>query len=113
MVYCAEDPSIETIMACINMGFDDIVALPQPAEKLRRRLSRQIGQNVVFFETAGYFGPDRRNRVATLKPGPAVHRTGGPFRRLEIVRNLLDGVSVLRDEFFGAPPAVAAMQTLQ
>ena len=113
MVYCAEDPSMETIMACINMGFDDIVALPQPTEKLRRRLNRQIGQNVVFYETAGYFGPDRRNRVATLKPDPVVHRTGGPFRRLEIVRNLLDGVSVLRDDACSAPPAVAAMQTLQ
>lgn len=113
MVYCAEDPSMETIMACINMGFDDIVALPQNAKKLHERLSRQIDRNVVFYETAGYFGPDRRNRVTIAKPGPETNRTGGPFRRLEIVRNLLDGVSVQRDEFFSAPPAVAAMQTLQ
>jgi hypothetical protein len=113
MVYCAEDPSIETTMACINMGFDDIVALPQSASKLRDRLNRQIGQNMVFYETAGYFGPDRRNRVATLKPNPVINRVGGPFRRLEIVRNVLDGVSVLRDDFFSAPPPVAAMQTLQ
>ena len=113
MVYCAEESSVETIMACINMGFDDIVALPQSPEKLRQRLARQIGQNMVFFETDGYFGPDRRNRVAALKPSMATSRVGGPFRRLEIVRNLLDGVSVLRDEFSGPLPAVAAMQTLQ
>lgn len=113
MVYCAEDPSMETIKACINMGFDDIVALPQTPEKLRRRLDRQIGHNMVFYETAGYFGPDRRNRVAALKPSPVVQRLGGPFRRLEIVRNLLEGVLVLRDDFSSTPPAVAAMQTLQ
>ncbi|CAN7576216.1 hypothetical protein [Devosia sp. LjRoot3] len=113
MVYCAEDPSIDTIMACINMGFDDIVALPQSTSKLRERLGRQIGQNMVFYETAGYFGPDRRNRVAALKPNPVANRVGGPFRRLEIVRNLLDGVSVLRDEFSSPSGDVAAMQTLQ
>ncbi|MGV3574242.1 MAG: hypothetical protein ACO1O4_03780 [Devosia sp.] len=113
MVYCAEEPSVETIMALINMGFDDIVALPQSTSKLRERLGRQIGHNMVFYETDGYFGPDRRNRVAGLKSNPVVNRVGGPFRRLEIVRNLLDGVSVLRDEFSGPAPAVAAMQTLQ
>lgn len=113
MVYCAEEPSVDTIMACINMGFDDIVALPQSSARLRQRLARQIGQHMVFYETAGYFGPDRRNRVAALKPSEVTSRVGGPFRRLEIVRNLLDGVSVLRDEFSSPPPAVAAMQTLQ
>lgn len=113
MVYCAEEPSMDTIMACINMGFDDIVALPQSGPKLRQRLARQIGHSMVFYETAGYFGPDRRNRVAALKPHPVTNRIGGPFRRLEVTRNLLDGVSVLRDEFFSTQPAVAAMQTLQ
>ena len=113
MVYCAEDAAVETIMACINMGFDDVVALPQSTVKLRERLGRQIGHNMVFYETAGYFGPDRRNRVAALKPNPVANRIGGPFRRLEIVRNLLDGVSVLRDEFSNPSADVAAMQTLQ
>jgi hypothetical protein len=68
---------------------------------------------MVFYETAGYFGPDRRNRVTALKPNPVITRVGGPFRRLEIVRNLLDGVSVLSDEFSNSSSDVAAMQTLQ
>lgn len=113
MVYCAENPSVETIMACINMGFDDIVALPQTAPRLRARLARQIDRNMVFYETPGYFGPDRRNRVASLAAPRTPSRGAGPFRRLEIVRNLLSGVSVLRDEFSPPPAAVAAMQTLQ
>lgn len=113
MVYCAAEPSVETTMACINMGFDDVVALPQSKSKLRARLARQIGQNMVFYESAGYFGPDRRNRVPMPKPNRVINRVGGPFRRLEIVRNLLDGVSVLRDELSTSPADVAAMQTLQ
>lgn len=113
MVYCAQDPAIDTIMACINMGFDDIVALPQTTAGLRERLSRQIGQNLVFYETQGYFGPDRRNRVAAPVSPRTANRVGGPFRRLEIVRNLFDGVSVLRDELTLPNAPVAAMQTLQ
>lgn len=113
MVYCAVDLSVDTIMAGINMGFDDIVALPQSKPKLLQRLARQIGRNMVFYETPGYFGPDRRNRFTALKPNPVVTRVGGPFRRLEIVRNLLDGVCVLRDEFSNPTADVAAMQTLQ
>lgn len=112
MIYCAEAPSVETTLACIAMGFDDIVALPQTGPRLRDRLDRQVGQIMVFYETAGYFGPDRRNRIALRRPHiPALR--GGTFRRLEIVRNLFDGISVLRDEFSAATPDEAAMQTLQ
>ena len=113
MVYCAEAPSVDTTMACINMGFDDIVALPQSRPSLRQRLARQIGRHMVFYETPGYFGPDRRNRIALPEHPPLAGRAGGSFRRLEIVRNLLDGVSVLRDEFSSPSGDVAAMQTLQ
>ena len=113
MVYCAENPSVETIVACINMGFDDIVALPQTAPRLRARLARQIDRNMVFYETPGYFGPDRRNRVKSLSAPRPQSRGAGPFRRLEIVRDVCTGVSVLRDEFLPSSAAVAAMQTLQ
>lgn len=111
MVYCAREPSVETIRACINMGFDDIVALPQPRDRLAQRLERQIGRSMLFYETEGYFGPDRRNRLAP-RPAQAPSRQGGPFRRLEIVRSLKGGISVLRDEVF-ATADVAAMQSLQ
>jgi|SRR5215217_305338 len=113
MVYCAESLSVENIMACINMGFDDIVALPQSGPRLQARLARQVDRTVVFYETPGYFGPDRRNRLASLNARRPQSRAAGPYRRLEIVRTLLSGVSVLRDEFSPAPAAVAAMQTLQ
>lgn len=113
MVYCAEKPSMEAIMGCINMGFDDIVALPQTTAALRARLERQVDRRIVFYEASGYFGPDRRNRLPALKPLGQSGRRGGPFRRFEITRHGLDGVSVKSDEFFSAAPDNKPMQTLQ
>ena len=99
MVYFAETASVDTIGACINMGFDDIVTLPAGPERVGERLGRQLGRNLVFYETPGYFGPDRRDRV-TAPHRAAESRLGGQFRRLEIVRDLEGGVEVLRDEFY-------------
>jgi len=113
MVYCAEDLSLEVTIGCINLGFDDVIALPQSEAALRARLKRQVGRHVVFYEAAGYFGPDRRNRVSSLAPANQSGRSGGPFRRLEIIRHALQGISIQRDELFQQGVSGAAMQTLQ
>lgn len=113
LVYCAAAPSIESTVALINMGFDDIVALPQTVWGLRDRLARQTDRRVDFYQTRSYFGPDRRNRLARLPSPRQPTRSGGPFRRLGIVRDLTAGINVLCDEFSPAPAPVAAMQTLQ
>lgn len=96
MIYLAETPSIEAITCCINMGFDDVVSLPSTRPRLLQRLHRQVGEPTTFYETAGYFGPDRRQRI-TAPRRPGEERLGGQFRRLEIVRNLLSGITVLQD----------------
>lgn len=103
LIYFAESPSIETITACINMGFDDIITMPFTRRRIAERIGRQVGQNLVFYETAGYFGPDRRGRV-TAPSRPAETRLGGQFRRLEIVRSLLNGINVIRDDHYAAEP---------
>ena len=108
MIYFTQNPSVETIMACINMGFDDVIALPHSVSGLRERLLRQTNQQIVFYETEGYFGPDRRNRIAR-RQSMGVTRVGGPFRRLEIIRNVAQGIEVLRDEFNANPPLVTQM----
>lgn len=112
LIYCAEMPSVDTTMACVNIGFDDVVALPQPLRQLRERLARQVGQSLTYYETAGYFGPDRRRRIEGVREDGEL-RKGEPFRRLEVVRNLLSGIAVLRDEVWPPAPPVALMQTLQ
>jgi hypothetical protein len=102
LIYFSESPSIETITVCINMGFDDVITMPFTRQRVAERINRQIGQNLVYYETPGYFGPDRRDRVTGPKRA-AESRLGGQFRRLEIVRNLLTGVNVVRDDFYMQP----------
>lgn len=104
LIYFAESPSVEVISACLNMGFDDIITMPFTRKRVIERVSRQVGQNLVYYETASYFGPDRRGRGGPA-PDRVDKRSGAPFRRLEIVRNLVTGVNVLRDEHI-APAAV-------
>ncbi len=70
---------------------------------MAERIDRQIGQSHVYYETPGYFGPDRRDRVDGLQ---AARRDAGgrAVPRLEIVRNLMTGVNVVRDDFYAATP---------
>jgi hypothetical protein len=80
------------------MGFDDIIALPYSAGDLSERILRQVGRTHTYYETATYFGPDRRNRTGHERSTDSDHG-GGQFRRIEIVRNPESGVAVLRDDF--------------
>lgn len=113
MVYCAEELSVETTLGCINLGFDDIISLPQPKALLHKRLERQVSGRFMFYEASNYFGPDRRNRSAAVQQGHHQGRHGGPFRRMQITRHVRDGISVERDETLRSVPGEAAMQTLQ
>ena len=102
LIYFSESPSVETITRCINMGFDDVITMPFTRSRVAERIERQVGQSHVYYETPAYFGPDRRDRVTGPKR-PAESRIGGQFRRLEIVRDLLTGINVVRDDFYAAP----------
>jgi CheY-like chemotaxis protein len=97
LVYFAETPSLETIKACVNLGFDDVVALPFSADRIGQRLARLVGKTQVYYETPTYFGPDRRGREA-FAPTEQRWRLGAPVRRIEIMRSLGVGTSVLRDD---------------
>ncbi len=102
LIYFAANPSVEAITACIAMGFDDVITMPFTTARVRERIERQLGRNLTFFETAGYFGPDRRDRVTAPK-GAAETRLGGQFRRLEILRNPLSGITVISDDLHMLP----------
>ncbi|HEY0032636.1 MAG TPA: hypothetical protein VGB81_05170 [Devosia sp.] len=102
LIYFSESPSVEAITRCIAMGFDDVITMPFTRARVAERINRQIGHNLTYFETAGYFGPDRRDRVTAPKRA-AETRLGGQFRRLEIVRNLMTGVNVVRDDLHMLP----------
>ncbi len=98
LIYFSESPSSQTIQRCINMGFDDVITMPFTQGRLADRLARQVGTNLTYFETSGYFGPDRRERLSGI-PLHHQQRGGGQYRRLEIMRSVQTGINVLRDEF--------------
>ncbi len=101
LIYFSESPSLDVIRQCIDMGFDDVITLPFIQARVEERLSRQIGQPKVFFETPGYFGPDRRSRIeGSIRPFE--QKQSGAYRRIEIIRSALHGVSVLRDDHYAA-----------
>lgn len=97
LIYFSESPSLDAIRACVDMGFDDVITLPFTPARVTDRLTRQIDKTLVYYETVGYFGPDRRGRLPDDQ-GHSRRGTGGRHRRLEIVRSLLAGVHILRDD---------------
>ncbi|WDR07190.1 hypothetical protein PSQ90_07125 [Devosia rhodophyticola] len=98
LIYFTESPSLDTIQQCANLGFDDVITIPFAPARLAERISRQVNTSLVYYETSSYFGPDRRERQV-LTPPPGEMRAGGRYRRLEIMRSLVSGISVVRDEF--------------
>jgi PleD family two-component response regulator len=97
LIYFAFEPSVETIKACIGMGFDDVIALPYKSGDLRERLFRQVESLQSYFETPTYFGPERRNRVGSPRSTDSDHG-GGQHRRFEIIRHIETGIEVLNDD---------------
>lgn len=100
LIYFAESPSRDMVTACIGLGFDDIVTMPFTQSRVQARLMQQIEMPLVYFETADYFGPDRR-RLSGPRMADAFLRgleEIQPARRYEIRRNLTTGVSILREQ---------------
>jgi hypothetical protein len=97
MIYFADNPSLEVIRSCVNMGFDDVITLPFTRDRVVARLSRQVEHTLTYYETGTYFGPDRRGLLP--EGGEKQGRGGGgQYRRLEISRDPEAGVHVLRDD---------------
>jgi hypothetical protein len=97
MICFAEHPSLADIRRCIDMGFDDIITLPFTRERVLERLLRQVDHLQVYYETASYFGPDRRGRPGS-EENHARRGTGGRYRRVEITRNQMHGITVVSDD---------------
>ena len=88
------------------MRFDDVITMPFTRTPVLERINRQIGTTFTYYDTAGYFGPDPRGRVKASAP-LTENRQGGPYRRMEIVRNLRSGGRLVRDESFSRAPSLS------
>jgi hypothetical protein len=95
LIYFARNPSAETIKACISLGFDDVIALPFGSNDLGERVFRQVGRPQTYYETATYFGPDRRRNPR----GSTKTEDNGGYRQIEILRHPDTGIDILRDDF--------------
>ena len=60
VILVSEDCSASDYLAYIEMGFDDIICLPEKSEIITDRLVTQLNRDHLYIETNTYFGPDRR-----------------------------------------------------
>ena len=112
LILIINDCPFELVLRYIRFGYDDVITLPERREVLVSRLANQLNRELVYFETSGYFGPDRR-RMERPADKPDERRTGRhPYTRYTIIRNVAKGIRVLRKELLGcvqeAPPGRGA-----
>jgi len=92
----------KTITACLQFGFDDIVAAPFDAQSIMLRLRELLNKQITFYETKTYFGPDRRRTPGQRPKDEPLHPKrgdGGDHREIIINRNIEIGITILSDEF--------------
>lgn len=96
VILVTQDCDLDTFLGYVEMGFDDILCLPESAQLLVDRLVAQLNRDIVYIETADYFGPDRRRMEV---PG-ATHagRTSNAHlhTRLTIHRSLAEGPAIVQ-----------------
>lgn len=94
VVLITDDCSFEDMLKYIDMGFDDVISLPEKAEVLHGRLSSQVNADVIYIQTTSYLGPDRRRMELDWRPDPLRQ---GEFKhsRLTIRRDTTAGTKVV------------------
>lgn len=95
VVLFMQDGPGEEAIKYVEMGFDDVICLPEDGHILSARLATQIGREHLYVETRTYLGPDRRR----LEPAGHTHpeRSGDQeYARLTLMRSPEGGVQVLR-----------------
>lgn len=90
------DLSFEDYLEYIRLGFDDVITLPEKRELITSRLTNQVGHDIEYFETATYFGPDRRRME--IEPPNGVQRSNVPHSHIKYVfrRNPASGTKLLQ-----------------
>lgn len=95
VILIAQDCDATTFLSYVQMGFDDILCLPEQSQLLVDRLTRQLNQDIVYIETADYFGPDRRRMEVPGAQHAARRSTAHMHSRLIVHRSLADGPVIL------------------
>ncbi|QQR35137.1 hypothetical protein JI749_12230 [Devosia oryziradicis] len=98
VLFIPDGPGAE-VLFYIEMGFDDVICLPENSHIVASRLATQIGQEHLYIETKTYLGPDRRRMEL---PGASHPDRKGEYEhtKLFIVRKPGIGTSVVRRQIF-------------
>ena len=95
IVLFLQDGPADEVLDYIEMGFDDVICLPEDSHVLSARLANQVGQEHIYIETRTYLGPDRRRMELPGHSHP--QRTGEvDFTNLTLLRTPEVGVQILR-----------------
>lgn len=100
IVLFAEDGPFEQYLSYIDMGFDDIITLPENAAIVEQRLIAQLDTEHMYFETATYFGPDRRRME--VEPPEQFKRQDAPHAHVRhfFERDPRRGIVVVRSDSY-------------
>ncbi len=102
MVCFVESPDPSLISMCLQTGFDDILAPPYSAKRVAPRLAAQVERRLVYYQTADYFGPDRR--ISHFAGNNTINHSDkakeGAHRRIEITRSFDSEINIVSDRFF-------------
>jgi hypothetical protein len=100
IILFTDDCSFETYLSFIELGFDDVLTLPDKKEMLIKRLEAQINTDHTYYETANYLGPDRRRMESSGHVDP--RRGGEPasYSKYIVHRTPATGSKAVRSEVF-------------
>jgi len=100
IVLFATDGPFEQYLGYVQMGFDDVVTLPEKADIVEQRLIAQLDTKYVYFDTATCFGPDRRRME--VEPPPEHKRATTPHShvRHHFRRDPDRGIVVMRSDSY-------------
>lgn len=101
------DGPVDEMIQFIEMGFDDVICLPEKSDVLAARLAGQIGQERVFIETPDYLGPDRRRMDLATHENPKRRPGGSSHTRLTIIRQPGSGVEIVGTQMIMAKKSEA------
>ena len=95
VVIVIDDCPFETILQYVHWGFDDVVVLPEKVPLVRARLEGQLANHHTYFETPGYFGPDRRRMDDEHRKDERRREYGSRHTRLTFARDTRFGVRII------------------
>lgn len=98
VVLVAQDCDLDTFLGFIEMGFDDILCLPDSAGLLVDRLVSQLNHDILYIETSTYFGPDRRRMELPGATHAARVSSVHMHTKLTIHRSLAEGPVILHKQ---------------